>query len=110
MIMPMDIDATFKALADPTRRQILAELADRNGQSLYELTVRLIMLRKLSITRQAISKHLAALENATLVRTEWSGRQKLHYLNTEVLGFVKKREIPLGEFKWLTVVSPEEPE
>jgi predicted enzyme related to lactoylglutathione lyase len=29
---------------------------------------------------------------------------------TEVLGFVKKLEIPLGEFKWLTVVSPEEPD
>ena len=28
---------------------------------------------------------------------------------TEVLGFVKKTDIPLGEFKWLTVVSPEEP-
>ena len=28
---------------------------------------------------------------------------------TEVLGFVKKQDFPVGEFKWLTVVSPEEP-
>ena len=79
----MDMDKVFGALADPTRRQILDELADRNGQSLYELCARLIMLRKVSMTRQAISKHLEILENALLVRIEWKGRQKLHYLNPE---------------------------
>ena len=77
------MDKVFRALADPTRRQILEDLSERNGQSLYELCVRLIMLRKISITRQAISKHLAILEGAMLVRTEWSGRQKLHFLNTD---------------------------
>ncbi len=79
----MDLDQVFKALADSTRRQILDELAEKNGQSLYELCVRLIMLRKISITRQAISKHLTILENAGLVQVERSGRQKLHYLDTE---------------------------
>jgi DNA-binding transcriptional ArsR family regulator len=79
----MDLDQVFGALADPTRRQILDELAEHDGQSLYELCVRLIMLRKIAMTRQAISKHLTILEEAGLLRTEWSGRQKLHFLNTE---------------------------
>ncbi len=84
----MDVDNVFKALADPTRRQILAELSERNGQTLYELCVRLLMLRKISMSRQGISKHLAILEEAGLLRTEWSGRQKLHYLNREPIGQV----------------------
>ena len=79
----MDLDVVFGALADPTRRQILEELAERDGQSLYELCVRLTMLRKINMTRQAISKHLAILEEARLVTTEWAGRQKLHSLNRE---------------------------
>ena len=79
----MDLDKVFAALADPTRRQILDELAERDGQSLYELCARLIMLRKIEMTRQGISKHLATLEEVGLVRIEWSGRQKLHFLNTE---------------------------
>ena len=79
----MEMDKIFGALADSTRRAILDELADRDGQSLYELCVRLIMLRKIDMTRQAISKHLAILEDARLIRIEWSGRQKLHYVNTE---------------------------
>jgi len=53
----MDLDVVFGALADPTRRQILEELAERDGQSLYELCVRLTMLRKINMTRQAISEH-----------------------------------------------------
>jgi DNA-binding transcriptional ArsR family regulator len=81
----MDLDKVFGALADATRRQILVELAERDGQSLYELCVRLIMLRKISMTRQAISKHLAILEDAGLIRVEWSGRQKLHHLNAQPL-------------------------
>jgi len=60
----MEMDKIFGALADSTRRAILDELADRDGQSLYELCVRLIMLRKIDMTRQAISKHLAILEDA----------------------------------------------
>ena len=69
----------FKALADPTRRHILDELADRDGQTLFELCTRLIMKHQIGSTRQAISQHLDALEAAGLVRTERDGRYKLHY-------------------------------
>jgi len=79
----MATDAVYKALADATRRQILVELSERSGQTLYELCVRLLMLRKITMTRQAISKHLAILEDAGLIATEWRGRQKLHHLNVE---------------------------
>ena len=54
----------FKALADPTRRAILDELTDRNGQTLFELCVRLISKHALGSSRQAISQHLAVLEDA----------------------------------------------
>lgn len=75
----------FKALADPTRRHILDELADRDGQTLFELCTRLIMKHQIGSTRQAISQHLDALEAAGLVRTERDGRYKLHFLTTAPL-------------------------
>lgn len=62
-----DKDAIFKALGDSTRRLILDELSERNELTLYELTVRLITKHGLAISRQAIAKHLAALEDAGLV-------------------------------------------
>lgn len=75
------IDAVFRALSDATRRIIIDELAARDGQTLFELCVRLIEHHRLGISRQAISKHLAILEEADLVRTGWQGRTKLHRLN-----------------------------
>lgn len=75
------LDAVFRALADSTRRIILDELAKREEQSLFEICVRLTEEHGLSLTRQAISKHLAVLEQAGLVRTSWSGRTKLHSSN-----------------------------
>ena len=81
----MDIDALFKALADPTRRQILVELSSRNGQTLYELCAKLMMVHKLDMSRQGISKHLDALEETKLITTTWNGREKLHYLNSDPL-------------------------
>ena len=71
----MDIDTVFKALADPTRRQILDRLFEKRGQTLNEICAHL------SIKRQSVSKHLALLEEAELVVTQWRGREKLHYLN-----------------------------
>jgi len=62
--MMHDRDAIFKALGDPTRRAILDELSERSELTLFELTARLIMKHNLSITRQAIAKHLAVLEEA----------------------------------------------
>jgi len=72
----------FKALADPTRRTILDELTDRNGQTLFELCARLTTRRGLSSSRQAISQHLDVLEAAGLVGTRREGRYKFHYINT----------------------------
>ena len=69
------MDAVFKALADASRRELLDRLRADNGQTLGELCERLAM------TRQAVSKHLAILEEANLVATVKRGREKLHYLN-----------------------------
>ena len=68
-------DGVFKALADGSRRELLDRLRADNGQTLNELCARLAM------TRQAVSKHLAILEDANLVATVRRGREKLHYLN-----------------------------
>jgi DNA-binding transcriptional ArsR family regulator len=72
----------FKALADPTRRTILDELTDRNGQTLFEICSRLATKHQLSSSRQAISQHLDILEAAGLVETRRQGRYKFHYINT----------------------------
>jgi DNA-binding transcriptional ArsR family regulator len=81
----------FKALADPTRRAILDELHDRNGQTLYELCVRLTTKYGLGSTRQAVSQHLDVLEAAGLVITRREGRYKFHELDTAPLREVTER-------------------
>ncbi|MBG6084842.1 ArsR/SmtB family transcription factor [Zhihengliuella flava] len=75
----------FKALADPTRRAILDELVDRDGQTLFEICTRLVTQHQLDLSRQGVSAHLAVLEEADLVRTRRSGRYKFHDLNTQPL-------------------------
>jgi DNA-binding transcriptional ArsR family regulator len=69
------VDAVFKALSDPSRRELLDRLFERNGQSLNELC------GGLKMSRQAVTKHLSLLEAANLVATVRQGREKLHYLN-----------------------------
>ena len=81
----------FKALADPTRRVILDELTERSGQTLFELCVRLSTKHDLGSSRQAISQHLAVLEDAGLVRTRRAGRYKFHDLDTTPLRAVVER-------------------
>ena len=81
----------FKALADPTRRAILDELQERNGQTLFELCVRLINRHGLGSTRQAVSQHLDVLEAAGLVVTRREGRYKFHYLDTTPLRQIAQR-------------------
>lgn len=81
----------FKALADPTRRKILDELAEEDPQSLFEICTRLTMKHGIGSTRQAISQHLAVLEDAGLVRTERQGRYKLHYLDPRPLDSISER-------------------
>lgn len=75
----------FKALADDTRRKILDELSERDGQTLFEICSRLTMKHRLGSSRQAISQHLGALEAAGLVESRRDGRYKLHYLDTRPL-------------------------
>jgi DNA-binding transcriptional ArsR family regulator len=81
----------FKALADSTRRRILDELVERDGQTLFELCARLVTKHDLGLSRQAISQHLAVLESAGLVRTRRQGRYKFHDLNTEPLEHIVTR-------------------
>jgi DNA-binding transcriptional ArsR family regulator len=81
------MDEVFKALADPTRRELLDRLRAENGRTLGELCERLAM------SRQAVSKHLAVLEAANLVVTVRRGREKLHYLNPVPIGEIYDRWI-----------------
>jgi DNA-binding transcriptional ArsR family regulator len=71
----MSMDAVFKALADRSRRRLLDRLRARNGQTLSELCA------EMDMTRQAVSKHLAILEDAHLIASLRRGREKEHYLN-----------------------------
>jgi DNA-binding transcriptional ArsR family regulator/uncharacterized protein YndB with AHSA1/START domain len=77
----------FRALADPSRRQLLDRLNARNGQSLRELS------EGLQMARQSVSKHLAILESANLVTTIRQGREKLHYLNPAPINEIGERWI-----------------
>lgn len=81
----------FKALADPTRRTILDELTEQDGQTLFEICVRLTTRHQLDLTRQAISQHLAVLEEAGLVTTRRQGRYKFHHLDTTPLAAISER-------------------
>jgi DNA-binding transcriptional ArsR family regulator len=81
----------FKALADPTRRTILDELADRDGQTLFEICTRLTMKHGLTSSRQAISQHLEVLEEAGLIQTRREGRYKFHHLNAAPLRRIAER-------------------
>ena len=81
----------FKALADPTRRTILDELTERNGQTLFEICARLGTKHQLSSSRQAISQHLDVLEQAGLVRSDRRGRCKFHEIDTTPLEYVFDR-------------------
>jgi DNA-binding transcriptional ArsR family regulator/uncharacterized protein YndB with AHSA1/START domain len=80
-------DEVFRALADPSRRELLDRLSQRNGQTLRELCAGLDM------TRQSVSKHLAILEAANLVTTVRRGREKLHYLNAAPIDEIGQRWI-----------------
>jgi DNA-binding transcriptional ArsR family regulator len=84
----------FAALAEPTRRKILDELAERDGQTLFEICTRLATRHQLGSSRQAISQHLAVLEAAGLIETRREGRYKFHYINAEPLAKLADR--------WLT--------
>ena len=82
-----DDDRVFKALADPTRRHLLDQLFDRDGRTLTELEA------ELEMTRFGVMKHLRVLEDAGLVVSRRSGREKLHFLNPVPIRLIHNRWI-----------------
>ena len=97
------MDEVFRALGDASRRELLDRLHAKNGQTLGELCEGLVM------TRQAVTKHLAILEDANLVATIKHGREKLHYLNPVpihqigerwIKKFERGRLAALSDLKW----------
>ena len=93
------MDEVFKALADASRRSLLDRLHAKNGQSLNELC------EGLAMTRQAVTKHLAILEEANLVATYKQGREKLHYLNPVPIHQIGERWIRKFERGKLAALS-----
>jgi DNA-binding transcriptional ArsR family regulator len=93
------MNATFKALADESRRKLLDKLHKSNGQTLTQLC------EHLDMTRQAVAKHLALLESANLVATVWRGREKLHYLNPVPIHEIYERWIGKYERRRLQALS-----
>ncbi len=95
----MDDDAVFRALADASRRQLLDRLQRRNGQTLGELC------QGLEMTRQAVAKHLAVLEEANLVSWKRQGREKLHFINPVPINEIAERWISKFERHRLRTLS-----
>ncbi len=94
--MPMkEIDKVFKALADPTRRELLDRLHARNGQTLSELC------RELGMARQSVTQHLGLLEDANLISVQRQGREKLHYFNPVPIHDIYERWIRKFEHEHL---------
>ena len=87
----MSMDKVFKALADPNRRRLLDLLHAENGRTLGDLCEHLTM------SRQAATKHLDALEEANLVAVVWRGREKQYFLNAVPLHEIYERWI--GKFE-----------
>ncbi|MGP8226913.1 MAG: ArsR/SmtB family transcription factor [Terracidiphilus sp.] len=85
--MRAEVDKVFKALAAPERRLLLDRLRAENGQTLGQLCTHLEM------TRQAVTRHLKLLEEASLVVPVWRGREKLHYLNPVPIHEIAERWI-----------------
>ena len=83
----IDDDHVFKALADPTRRLLLDRLFERDGRTLTDLE------SDMEMTRFGVMKHLRVLEEAGLVVTRRSGREKLHFLNPVPIRLIHDRWI-----------------
>jgi DNA-binding transcriptional ArsR family regulator len=93
------MDEVFKALADPTRRSLLDELFEQDGQTLSALEGRLPM------TRFGVMKHLRVLEEAGLVTTRKRGREKLHFLNPVPIRLVHDRWVSKYAEPWAATLS-----
>jgi DNA-binding transcriptional ArsR family regulator len=93
------VDEVFKALADPTRRSLLDELFNEDGQTLSALEERLPM------TRFGVMKHLKVLEEAGLVVTRKRGREKLHFLNPVPIRLIHDRWVSKYSDPWVSGLS-----
>ena len=93
------VDEVFRALADPTRRSLLDELFELDGQTLGQLEQRLPM------TRFGVMKHLKVLEEAGLVTTKKRGREKLHFLNPVPIRLVHDRWVSKYAEPWVATLS-----
>ena len=93
------MDAVFRALADPTRRSLLDQLYEEDGQSLTALEGRLPM------TRIGVMKHLRVLEAAGLVTTKRRGREKLHFLNPVPIRLVHDRWVSKYAEPWAATLT-----
>jgi DNA-binding transcriptional ArsR family regulator len=89
--MVLAVGDVFRALADRTRRAILDDLTERDGQTLFEICSRLAMKHGLTSSRQAISQHLDVLEEAGLLTTTREGRYKFHHIDTTPLRTIARR-------------------
>jgi DNA-binding transcriptional ArsR family regulator len=95
----MDDDSVFRALADASRRLLLDRLHARNGQTLGELC------QGMEMSRQAVTKHLAILEEANLVAARRQGREKLHFINPVPINSIAERWIGKFDQQRLTALS-----
>ena len=93
------VDEVFKALADPTRRELLDALFAEDGQTLTALEARLPM------TRFGVMKHLKVLEQAGLVVTRKQGREKLHYLNPVPIRLIHDRWVSKYAEPWTAALT-----
>jgi uncharacterized protein YndB with AHSA1/START domain/DNA-binding transcriptional ArsR family regulator len=93
------VDEVFRALADPTRRELLDALFEQDGQTLSALEQRLPM------TRFGVMKHLKVLEQAGLVVTKRRGREKLHFLNVVPIRLVHDRWVSKYSEPWAATLS-----
>jgi uncharacterized protein YndB with AHSA1/START domain/DNA-binding transcriptional ArsR family regulator len=93
------MDEVFRALADPTRRSLLDELFEKDGQTLSALEARLPM------TRFGVMKHLKLLEEAGLVVTRRRGREKLHFLNAVPIRLIHDRWVSKYAEPWAATLS-----
>jgi DNA-binding transcriptional ArsR family regulator len=93
------MDKVFRALADPTRRKLLDELYEEDGQTLTALE------RGLPMSRIGVMKHLRILEDAGLVTTKRRGREKLHFLNPIPIRLVHDRWVSKYAEPWAATLT-----
>jgi DNA-binding transcriptional ArsR family regulator len=93
------MDEVFRALGDPTRRELLDRLFEQDGQTLTQLE------QGLPMTRFGVMKHLRVLEEANLVVTRRRGREKLHFLNPIPIQLIHNRWVSKYARPWATALS-----